>query len=103
MDFNPCMKHKTVRKAVRMFAEAELAPIAHEIDRDARFPREVMEKMKPLNFFGLQAPRAYGGAEMDTISYAIVIEEISRVSAAAEVTSFRLAGAGGIVACAVVR
>ncbi len=82
MDFNPCMKHKAVRKAVRMFAESELAPIARDIDRDARFPWDVMEKMKPLNFFGLQAPRAYGGAAMDTVSYAIVIEEISRVSAA---------------------
>jgi len=82
VDFNPCMKHKVVRKAVRMFAEAELGPIAHDIDRDARFPREVVEKMRPLNFFGLQAPTAYGGAEMDTISYAIVIEEISRISAA---------------------
>jgi butyryl-CoA dehydrogenase len=76
------MKHKVVRKAVRMFAEAELGPIAHDIDRDARFPWEVVEKMMPLNFFGLQAPRAFGGAQMDTISYAIVIEEISRVSAA---------------------
>jgi len=76
------MKHKAVRKAVRMFAEAELGPIAHDIDRDARFPWEVVEKMRPLQFFGLQAPRAYGGAEMDTISYAIAVEEISRVSAA---------------------
>jgi butyryl-CoA dehydrogenase len=76
------MKHKVVRKAVRMFAEAELGPIAHDIDRDARFPWEVMEKMIPLHFFGLQAPKTYGGAEMDSISYAIVIEEISRVSAA---------------------
>lgn len=82
MDFNPCMKHKVVRKAVRMFAEAELGPIAHDIDRDARFPWEVVEKMMPLHFFGLQAPREFGGAEMDSISYAIVIEEISRVSAA---------------------
>ncbi len=82
MDFNPCMKHKVVRKAVRMFAEAELGPIAHDIDRDARFPWEVVEKMRPLQFFGLQAAKAYGGAELDSISYAITIEEISRVSAA---------------------
>ena len=82
MDFNPCMKHKAVRKAVRMFAEAELGPIAHDIDRDARFPREVVEKMRGLNLFGLQAPKAYGGAELDSISYAITVEEISRVSAA---------------------
>lgn len=76
------MKHQVVRKAVRMFAKAELAPIAHDIDRDARFPWEVVEKMQPLQFFGLQASKAYGGAELDSISYAIAIEEISRVSAA---------------------
>ena len=76
------MKHKVVRKAVRMFAEAELGPIAHDIDRDARFPWEVVEKMQPLQLFGLQTAKAYGGAEMDSISYAIAIEEISRVSAA---------------------
>lgn len=82
MDFNPCMKHKVMRKTVREFAEAELGPIAYEIDRDARFPREVIDKMWPLNFFGLQAPRDYGGADVDSISYAIVIEELSRVCAA---------------------
>jgi butyryl-CoA dehydrogenase len=76
------MKHKVVRKAVRMFAEAELGPIAHDIDRDARFPLEMVEKMRSLNLFGLQAPQAYGGAELDSISYAITVEEISRVSAA---------------------
>ncbi len=82
MNFNPCTKHKTVRKTVRKFVETELGPIAHEIDQKARFPWEVVEKMRPLNFFGLQVPREYGGAEMDSISYAIVIEEISRVCAA---------------------
>ena len=82
MNFYPCMKHKLVRKTVRMFAEAELGPIAYEIDRDARLPMEVIEKMKPLNFFGLQAPKKYGGADMDSISYAIAVEELSRVCAA---------------------
>jgi butyryl-CoA dehydrogenase len=76
------MKHKLVRKTVRKFAEEELAPIAYEIDRESRFPWEVIEKMRPLNFFGLQVPRAYGGADVDSISYAIAIEEISRVCAA---------------------
>lgn len=76
------MKHKIVRKSVRDFAEAELGPIAHEIDRDARFPWEVIDEMKGLNFFGLQIPREYGGAGVDTISYAITIEELSRICAA---------------------
>ncbi|HPP80668.1 MAG TPA: acyl-CoA dehydrogenase family protein, partial [Deltaproteobacteria bacterium] len=76
------MKHKLVRKAVREFAEAELGPIAHDIDRDARFPWEVVEKMRPLNFFGLQVSRDFGGAGLDSISYAIAVEEISRISGA---------------------
>ncbi|MCL2669065.1 MAG: acyl-CoA dehydrogenase family protein [Syntrophaceae bacterium] len=76
------MKHQAVRKTVRLFAEAELGPIAREIDREARFPWEVVEKMRPLHFFGIQAPKTYGGAAMDSISYAITVEEISRVSAA---------------------
>ncbi len=82
MDFNPCMKHKLIRKMVREFAETEISPIVHDIDHESRFPWEVVEKMRPLNFFGLQIPKAYGGAEVDSISYAIIIEELSRVSAA---------------------
>jgi butyryl-CoA dehydrogenase len=76
------MKHKAVRKAVRKFAETELGPISHEIDRNSRFPWEVIEKMRPLNYFGLQVPKKFGGAELDTISYAITVEELSRVCAA---------------------
>ena len=82
MQLDPCMKHKVVRKSVREFMETEVAPIAHDIDRDARFPFEVADKMRAMNFFGLQIPRKYGGAEIDSISYAIIIEEISKVSAA---------------------
>ncbi len=76
------MKHKVIRKTTREFAEAELGSIAAEIDREARFPVEVIEKMGKLNYFGLQVPPEYGGAGLDTISYAIVIEELSRVCAA---------------------
>ncbi|MDO9111818.1 MAG: acyl-CoA dehydrogenase family protein [Desulfatirhabdiaceae bacterium] len=82
MDFNPCLKHKVVRKAVREFAETELGPIVSDLDRESRFPWEVIEKMRLLNFFGLQIPKTYGGADFDSISYAISIEELSRVSAA---------------------
>ena len=82
MLFNPCMKHKLVRKTVRMFAEAELGPISYEIDKNSRFPLEIVEKMKGLRFFGLQAPKEYGGAQMDTTSFAITVEELSRVCAA---------------------
>ena len=82
MQINPCMKHKLIRNSVRHFAETELAPIAAEIDRNATFPVEVIGKMKALNYFGLQVPKEFGGAAMDSISAAIVVEEISRVCAA---------------------
>ncbi len=82
MDFNPCMKHQLIRKTVREFAENEIKPHAALLDKESRFPWDIVDKMKPLNFFGLQVPKKYGGAGLDTISYAIVIEELSRVSAA---------------------
>ena len=76
------MKHKLIRSTTRHFAETELAPIAAEIDQNRIFPREVIEKMRPLQYFGLQAPKEYGGAALDSISAAIVVEELSRVCAA---------------------
>ncbi len=82
MDFTLSIKQKQIRRMARQFAKAELAPIAKEIDEEGRFPWEAVEKMGPLNFFGMQAPRPYGGAEMDSISYCLVVEEISRVCAA---------------------
>ncbi len=82
MDFALSIKQKQIRGMARQFARAELAPIAKEIDEEGRFPWEAVEKMGPLNFFGMQAPRQYGGAEMDCISYCLAVEEISRVCAA---------------------
>ena len=76
------MKHQLISKTVREFAENEIQPMVAELDREARFPYEIVERMKPLHFFGLQVPKNLGGAGLDTISYAIVIEELSRVSAA---------------------
>ena len=86
MDFTLSIQQKQIRRMARQFAKAELAPIAKEIDEEGRFPWEAVEKMGPLNFFGMQAPRQYGGAEMDSISYCLVIEEISRVCAAMGLT-----------------
>lgn len=75
-------KHRVLRRSVRAFCEKELGPIAAQIDQEASFPWDVAEKMGPLGYFGIQAPKALGGAGLDTISYAITIEEISRVSGA---------------------
>jgi alkylation response protein AidB-like acyl-CoA dehydrogenase len=74
-------KHLTVRRSVRTFCERELFPIAKEIDQEARFPWQVVEKMGKLGFFGVQVPESLGGAGMDALSHAIVIEEISRACA----------------------
>jgi butyryl-CoA dehydrogenase len=73
-------KHRLLRRSVRAFCDQELRPIAAQIDQEARFPWEVVEKMGPLGYFGIQAPRDLGGAGLDSVSYAIVIEEVSRVS-----------------------
>lgn len=74
-------KHRAVRRSVRAFCERELEPIAKEIDQEARFPWEVVEKMGKLGYFGVQVPKELGGAGMDSVSYIIVIEEISRACA----------------------
>jgi alkylation response protein AidB-like acyl-CoA dehydrogenase len=75
-------KHRILRRSVRDFCEQELKPIAADIDQEARFPWEVAEQMGPLGYFGIQAPRELGGADLDSLSYAITIEEVSRVSGA---------------------
>jgi alkylation response protein AidB-like acyl-CoA dehydrogenase len=73
-------KHRILRRSVRAFCEQELGPIAAQIDQEARFPWEVMEKMGSLGYYGIQAPMELGGAGLDSLSYAITIEEVSRVS-----------------------
>jgi butyryl-CoA dehydrogenase len=75
-------KHRAVRQSVRRFCDRELRPIAAQIDQEARFPWEAVEKMGALGYFGIQVPKTLGGAGLDAVSYAIIIEEISRVSAA---------------------
>jgi len=75
-------RHEAVRRAVRDFCDRELVPIAAEIDAEARFPWEVIEKMGRLGLFGVSAPRELGGAGLDAVSYVLTIEEISRASAA---------------------
>jgi len=79
MDTLLTSKQRTVRRAVRTFCERELRPIAKEIDQTARFPWEVITKMAELGYLGVQVPRQLGGAQMDALSYMVVVEEISRL------------------------
>jgi butyryl-CoA dehydrogenase len=74
-------EHQLLQKSVREFAEAEVKPLAKEIDETGRFPRDTFKKAAELGLTGVAVPENYGGAGMDHISYEIVIEEISRVCA----------------------
>ena len=78
MDLELTDRQKMTRDMVRDFAERELAPIAAETDRDEVFPEEAIRKMGELGLMGIMIPSEYGGAGMDTVTYAAVVEEISR-------------------------
>ncbi len=79
MNFSLTEKQNIVRRSVRSFCEREIMPIARELDQEARFPWEIVEKMGKLGYFGIQVPHGLDGAEMDTVTYCIIIEEISRI------------------------
>ena len=76
------MKQAVIKRTVRKFAEERIAPVLGEMDASGRFPSEIASEMAPLQYFGLEIPSEYGGAGLDAVSYAIVIEEISRISGA---------------------
>jgi len=81
MDFELTDEQQLIRDAVREFADTEVAPIAAELDRDHRFPYELLPRMAELNLMGMPYPEKVGGAGADYVSYIIVIEEISRACA----------------------
>jgi butyryl-CoA dehydrogenase len=82
MRLEPTMKQMVIRRTVRKFAEERIAPATEEIDRTGAFPMEIIEELGKLHYFGLEIPAEYGGAGLDAVSYAIVVEEISRTCAA---------------------
>jgi butyryl-CoA dehydrogenase len=81
MDFELTDEQELIREAVKEFAETEIAPIAPELDRDHRFPSELIPKLAGLNLMGMPYPEKVGGAGADYVSYVIAIEEISRACA----------------------
>ncbi len=85
MDLTLTEEHLMIRRMAREFAQKELAPIAAEIDRKAEVPLENIRKMGELGFLGLSVSEEYGGAGMDTVSYCIAVEEISKVCASTAV------------------
>jgi len=78
MDFELTDEQELIRNTVREFAEAELAPLAGEVDRNHRFPAEVIPKMAELGLMGMPWPEKVGGAGADYVSYLIALEEVAR-------------------------
>jgi butyryl-CoA dehydrogenase len=77
--YQPTKEQEEFRARVRDFAEAVVAPEADDIDRSARYPRELLRQAGKLGFMGANIPDEYGGRKVDGVSYAILIEEICRV------------------------
>jgi butyryl-CoA dehydrogenase len=87
MCFDLSEEHLMIQETIRKFAENEVAPGAAERDRTQEFPKDILKKLGELGFLGINTPQEYGGAGLDSISYAIVIEELSRVCASTGVTA----------------
>ena len=87
MNFQLTEEQNLIREMVREFAEKEIAPSARDRDEEERFDRELMfDKLAELGLTGIVFPEEYGGAGADYISYAIALEELSRVCGSTGVT-----------------
>ena len=79
MDFTLSKEHEMARQLFKDFAENEVKPLAQEVDEEERFPRETVEKMAKYGFMGIPVPKEYGGQGCDTLTYAMCVEELSKV------------------------
>ena len=86
MDFDLTDEQKAIQALAREFARDEVRPRAEEMDRNERFPYELIAKMAELGFMGLPFPEEYGGAGADTVSYALAVMEIARADASTAIT-----------------
>ena len=79
MDFTLSKEHEMARALFKEFAEKEVKPLAQEVDETEVFPRETVEKMAKLGFLGIPVPKEYGGQGCDPLTYAMCVEELSKV------------------------
>jgi short-chain 2-methylacyl-CoA dehydrogenase len=86
LNFDLDQEHELVRSTVREFAQRRVAPVAEELDREARFPYELVAELAELGLMGMTIPEDYGGAGADTVSYAIAIEELTRIDSSVAIT-----------------
>ncbi|MBI4732144.1 MAG: acyl-CoA dehydrogenase [Chloroflexi bacterium] len=85
MDFEFSQDHKVLQSSVRDFVEKEVKPLAIQIDENHMIPDELVQKMSAMGLLGSYLPEAYGGAGLDILSYAIVVEEVSKACASSGV------------------
>jgi short-chain 2-methylacyl-CoA dehydrogenase len=78
--------HRLIQETVRDFARNEVAPVAEELDREKRFPYEIVEKLGGLGLMGIPFPEEYGGAGGDSLAYALAVEELTRVDSSVAIT-----------------
>ena len=86
MDLDLSSEHELLRNTVRRFATERVAPVAEELDRESRFPYELVAEMAELGLMGIPIPEEYGGAGSDTLAYAIAIEELTRIDSSVAIT-----------------
>jgi alkylation response protein AidB-like acyl-CoA dehydrogenase len=86
MDFDLEDAHLLLQDTVRQFALEKVAPVAEELDREKRFPYELVAELGELGLMGMTIAEEYGGAGADTVSYAIAIEELARVDSSVAIT-----------------
>jgi alkylation response protein AidB-like acyl-CoA dehydrogenase len=86
MNFDLSEEHELIRRTVREFADQRIAPVAEELDREARFPYDIVAELAELGLMGMTIPEEYGGAGADTVSYAIAVEELTRIDSSVAIT-----------------
>jgi alkylation response protein AidB-like acyl-CoA dehydrogenase len=86
VNFDLSPEHELVRRTVREFAESKVAPVAAELDREHRFPYDLVEELAELGLMGMPIPEEYGGAGADMLSYAIAVEELARIDSSVAIT-----------------
>jgi alkylation response protein AidB-like acyl-CoA dehydrogenase len=86
VNFDLSPEHELVRRTVREFAESRVAPVAAELDREHRFPYDLVAELADLGLMGMPVPEEYGGAGADTLSYAIAVEELTRIDSSVAIT-----------------
>ena len=79
MRFTTSQEHEALRAVIREFAETEIKPIAFMLDKENEFPREAIKKLGKMGYMGIPYEKKYGGAGLDALSYAIAVEELSRI------------------------